>query len=147
MKKILLLLMLCLFWLGLSAQTSTYINDAFNINVGIPVVWHGDVIFGPNAVVYIEDGAIAYFYGKNMTVNPAAKFVALPGRAQIGTGKIVFKENNPFYPGYPLQQTLNGGYGTINDQDIHDFLRSSHGWVDDLYLLNKNFHLKKVELR
>lgn len=112
MKKILLLLIFCLVWLGLRAQTTTYINSAFNMNAGIPVVWHGDVIFGPNAVVYIEDGAIAYFYGKNMSVNPAAQFVALPGSGQIGTGKIVFKENNPFYPGYPLQQTLNGGYST-----------------------------------
>uniref|UniRef100_UPI0037C18EE5 hypothetical protein n=1 Tax=Daejeonella sp. TaxID=2805397 RepID=UPI0037C18EE5 len=86
MKKIFLLLTFCLFWLGLKAQTTTYINDAFNINAGTPVVWHGDVIFGPNAVVYIEDGAIAYFYGKNMTVNPAAQFIALPGSGQIGTG-------------------------------------------------------------
>jgi gliding motility-associated-like protein/uncharacterized repeat protein (TIGR01451 family) len=112
MKKIFLLLTFCLLWLGLKAQTTTYINDAFNINAGTPVVWHGDVIFGPNAVVYIEDGAIAYFYGKNMTVNPAAQFIALPGSGQIGTGNIVFRENNPLYPGYPLQQTLNGGYGT-----------------------------------
>lgn len=112
MKKLILLLTLCSLWQGLKAQSPTYINEEFNINAGSPVVWYGDVTFGPNAVVYIEDGAIATFYGKNMSINATAKFIALPGNNQIGTGKIVFKQNNPLYANYPDQQTLNGGYGT-----------------------------------
>jgi uncharacterized repeat protein (TIGR01451 family)/gliding motility-associated-like protein len=112
MKKTLLLLMFCLVWLGLRAQSPTYINDEFNINAGSPVLWYGDVTFGPNAVVYLEDGAIATFYGKNMSINATAKFIALPGNNQTGTGKIIFKQNNPMVANYPQQQTLNGGYGT-----------------------------------
>jgi uncharacterized repeat protein (TIGR01451 family)/gliding motility-associated-like protein len=115
MKKILLLLMFCLVWLGLRAQSPTYINGTFNINAGFPVVWYGDVTFGPNALVYIEDGATATFYGKNMTVDAAAKFIALPGNNQTGTGNIIFKGSNPLYTNYPLQQTLNGGYSTALD--------------------------------
>lgn len=129
MKKIFLLFMFCLAFLGLKAQTATYINEPFNMNAGTPVVWHGDVIFGPDAVVYIEDGAIAYFYGKNMTVNPATKFIALPGGGLIGTGTIVFRENNPIYPAYPLQQTLNGGFGTsgINPTFLNIEIDNSNG--------------------
>lgn len=112
MKKTLLLLMFCLVWLGLRAQSPIYINDEFSINAGSPVLWYGDVTFGPNAVVYLEDGAIATFYGKNMSINATAKFIALPGNNQTGTGKIVFKQNNPMVANYPQQQTLNGGYGT-----------------------------------
>ena len=115
MKKIILLLTFCCLWLGLKAQSPTYINETFNINAGVPVSWYGDVTFGPNAVVYIEDGAKATFYGQNMTVNASAKFIALPGNNQTGTGYIVFKSNNPMYSNYPLQQTLNGGFGTATD--------------------------------
>lgn len=104
--------MFCLVWLGLRAQSPIYINDEFSINAGSPVLWYGDVTFGPNAVVYLEDGAIATFYGKNMSINATAKFIALPGNNQTGTGKIVFKQNNPMVANYPQQQTLNGGYGT-----------------------------------
>lgn len=112
MKKITLLLTFCCLWLGLKAQSPTYINETFNINAGVSVAWYGDVTFGPKAVVYIEDGAKATFYGQNMTVNAGAKFIALPGNNQIGTGNIVFKSSNPMYSNYPLQQTLNGGFGT-----------------------------------
>lgn len=110
MNKLLLLL---LFWIGAHlsyGQSSTYINGNFDINAGVPVTWYGDVTFGPNAVVYIEDGATAIFYGKNMTVEPGATFIALPSNAQTGTGVFIFRSNNPLYSNYPLQQTLNGGY-------------------------------------
>lgn len=111
MKKTLLILTWLACWsIKLLAQAPTYINDNFNINAGMPTTWYGDVTFGPNAVVYIEDGAQAIFYGKNMVVNPSATFIALPGNGQTGTGKIIFRANNPLYPGYPTQQTLNGGY-------------------------------------
>lgn len=107
--------MLSCLWLGVKAQSPTYINETFNINAGVPVVWYGDVTFGPNAVVYLEDGASATFYGKNMLVNPNAKFIALPGNNQTGTGNIVFKGSNPLYTNYPLQQTLNGGFATSSN--------------------------------
>lgn len=107
--------MFCIVWLDLRAQSPTYINGTFNINAGVPVAWYGDVTFGPNALVYIEDGATAIFYGKNMTVDAAAKFIALPGNNQTGTGTIIFKGSNPLYTNYPLQQTLNGGYSTALD--------------------------------
>lgn len=103
---------------NLWAQSPTYINTTFNINAGVPVTWYGDVTFGPNAVVYIEDGAMAIFYGKNMVVDPGAKFVSLPGGGQTGTGIISFRSDNPLYPGYPLQQTLNGGYSAGADPSI-----------------------------
>lgn len=115
MKKIKILLVLSFLWSGLQAQTPSYINGTFNINAGVPVVWYGDVTFGPNALVFIEDGATAIFYGKNMTVDAAAKFIALPGNNQTGTGTIIFKGSNPLYTNYPLQQTLNGGYSTALD--------------------------------
>ncbi|WP_113638096.1 gliding motility-associated C-terminal domain-containing protein [Nubsella zeaxanthinifaciens] len=113
MKKTLLILTLLACWsIKTWAQATTYINGAFDINAGMPVTWYGDVTFGPNAVVYIEDGATAIFYGKNMVVSAGATFIALPGNGQTGTGKIIFRANNPLYPGYPLQQTLNGGYAS-----------------------------------
>lgn len=110
MKKILLTSLFCFIGLLGMAQQSTYINTTFDINADKSITWYGDVTFGPNAVVYIEDGALAIFYGKNMVIDPGAKFIALPGNNQIGTGIFVFRGNNPNYPGYPLQQTLNGGH-------------------------------------
>lgn len=100
------------------AQAPTYINTTLNINAGVPVSWYGDVTFGPNAVVYIEDGGIGLFYGKNMVIDPAATFIALPGNNQTGTGRIIFRDNNPTYPGYPLQQTLNGGFSSGNNPSL-----------------------------
>lgn len=110
-KHIILLALICFRLVGYS-QSSTYINGNFDINAGVPTTWYGDVTFGPDAVVYIEDGATAIFYGKNMVVDPAARFICLPGNGQTGTGVIIFKGNNPLYTGYPLQQTVNGGYTT-----------------------------------
>jgi uncharacterized repeat protein (TIGR01451 family)/gliding motility-associated-like protein len=119
MKKILLLnIVMLLIAFFTKAQAPTYINTTFNINAGVPVTWYGDVIFGPNAVVYLEDGAVGIFYGKNMVVDPGATFIALPGNNQIGTGTIIFRENNPNYAGYPLQQTLNGGFTSGNNPSL-----------------------------
>lgn len=110
MKKILLIFILtATSWL-VSAQAPTYINSTTTFFSGSGLVWYGDVTFGPDAVVYIENGAAPIFFGKNMIIDPAAKFISLPGNNQTGTGKIIFRDNNPIYPSYPLQQTLNGGY-------------------------------------
>ncbi|RYE12486.1 MAG: DUF11 domain-containing protein, partial [Sphingobacteriales bacterium] len=118
MKKLILLALLsCLSIIGY-AQAPTYINTTFNINAGVPTTWYGDVTFGPNAVVYIEDGAQGIFYGKNMVVDPGATFIALPSNGQIGTGTIIFRDNNPNYSGYPLQQTLNGGFTSGNNPTL-----------------------------
>ena len=110
MRKILLLFIVSVIWLKGYSQSATYINGNFDINAGVPTTWYGDVTFGPEAVVYLEDGATAIFYGKNMTIDPAARFICLPSNGQTGTGLIIFRANNPLYPGYPAQQTLNGGY-------------------------------------
>ena len=118
MKKSILVLWLTITNLSLFAQEPTYINTTFNINAGVPVTWYGDVTFGPNAVVYIEDGGVGIFYGKNMVIDPGATFIALPGNNQIGTGTIIFRENNPNYAGYPLQQTLNGGFTSGNNPSL-----------------------------
>jgi uncharacterized repeat protein (TIGR01451 family)/gliding motility-associated-like protein len=118
MKKILFLFLLNASSMLLFAQAPTYINTTFNINAGVPVTWYGDVTFGPNAVVYIENGAMGIFYGKNMVVDPAATFIALPGNNQIGTGTIIFRDNNPNFPGYPLRQTLNGGFSSANNPSL-----------------------------
>lgn len=118
MNKILLALLCFVFSLAARAQHSTYINTTFDINAGHPITWYGDVTFGPEAVVYIEDGAMAVFYGKNMIIDPLAKFIALPGNNQTGTGVIVFKGNNPWYSNYPQQQTLNGGAGLNTDPTL-----------------------------
>lgn len=118
MKKIIILYLLALVPLLTLAQDPTHINGTFNINAGVPLTWYGDVTFGPNAVVFIEDGAIANFYGKNMVVDPGATFIALPGNNQTGTGTIIFKDNNPMFPGYPMQQTLNGGFTSGNNPSL-----------------------------
>ncbi|RYD95848.1 MAG: DUF11 domain-containing protein [Sphingobacteriales bacterium] len=118
MKKIIILLLLGSLSMMGFAQAPTYINTTFDINAGVPVTWYGDVTFGPNAVVYIEDGATAIFYGKNMVIDPAATFIALPGNNQIGTGTIIFRENNPSFANYPLQQTLNGGFTSGNNPSL-----------------------------
>ena len=118
MKRTLLLFLLTLYGSFIFAQSPTYINTTFNINAGVPITWYGDVTFGPNAVVYIEDGGLGIFYGKNMVVDPGATFIALPGNNQIGTGTIIFKENNPMFAGYPLQQTLNGGFTSGNNPSM-----------------------------
>ncbi|RYD98055.1 MAG: DUF11 domain-containing protein [Sphingobacteriales bacterium] len=110
MKKLIILTLLNCLSLLAFAQSSTYINSNLDINAGVPTTWYGDVTFGPDAVVYIEDGATAIFYGKNMTIDPAARFISLPSNNQTGTGVIIFRANNPLFAGYPLQQTLNGGY-------------------------------------
>ncbi|MDQ8006026.1 MAG: gliding motility-associated C-terminal domain-containing protein [Pedobacter sp.] len=110
MKKLIVIILLACVSVVAQGQSSTYINNNFDINAGVPVTWYGDVTFGPDAVVYIEDGATAIFYGKNMTIDPAARFISLPSNGQTGTGVIIFRANNPLYAGYPLQQTLNGGY-------------------------------------
>lgn len=110
MKKFIVLFLLIFVRVNLWAQSPTYINTTFNVNAGVPVTWYGDVTFGPDAVVYLEDGATAIFYGKNMVVDPAAKFISLPSNNQTGTGVIMFRADNPLHTGYPLQQTLNGGY-------------------------------------
>lgn len=112
MKKILLVGLLTFLSLIGYGQAPTYINGPTTIFAASGTVWYGDVTFGPNAVVYIEDGATPIFFGKNMVVDPSATFISLPGDNQTGTGKIIFRDNNPIYPGYPLQQTLNGGYST-----------------------------------
>lgn len=118
MKKILSIALFVFISLQIKAQAPTYINTTFNINAGVPVTWYGDVTFGPNAVVYIEDGGVGIFYGKNMVIDPGATFIALPGNNQIGTGTIIFRENNPNYAGYPLQQTLNGGFTSGNNPSL-----------------------------
>ena len=118
MKKLLLIGLMICFSTKIWAQASTFINTTFNINAGVPVTWYGDVTFGPNAVVYIEDGATAIFYGKNMTVDPAAQFICLPSNGQTGTGVFIFKSNNPLHQDYPLQQTLNGGYTSGNNPSL-----------------------------
>ncbi|RYD90478.1 MAG: hypothetical protein EOP54_23925, partial [Sphingobacteriales bacterium] len=100
------------------AQAPTYINGPTTIFASGTTVWYGDVTFGPAAVVYIEDGATPIFFGKNMVVDPGARFVSLPGNSQTGTGRIIFRDNNPIYPSYPLQQTLNGGYSTGADPSL-----------------------------
>lgn len=110
MKKLIIIILLACVSVLVQAQSPTYINTNFDINAGVPVTWYGDVTFGPDAVVYIEDGAMAIFYGKNMTIDPAARFISLPSNGQTGTGVFIFRANNPLYAGYPLQQTLNGGY-------------------------------------
>lgn len=112
MKKLLLIILIKLACLSTFAQAPTYINGPTTIFAASGTVWYGDVTFGPNAVVYLEDGATPIFFGKNMVVDPAATFISLPGNNQTGTGRIIFRDNNPIYPGYPLQQTLNGGYST-----------------------------------
>jgi uncharacterized repeat protein (TIGR01451 family)/gliding motility-associated-like protein len=112
MKKLIIsALFMCLSIIGY-AQAPTYINTTTTFFAGSGLAWYGDVTFGPNAIVYIEDGAMPIFFGKNMVIDPAARFISLPGNNQIGTGKIIFRDNNPLYPSYPLQQTLNGGYTT-----------------------------------
>lgn len=118
MKRILFVGLLICLSARIWAQAPTYINTTFNINAGVPVTWYGDVTFGPNAVVYIEDGGVGIFYGKNMVIDPGATFIALPGNNQIGTGTIIFKENNPMFAGYPLQQTLNGGFTSGNNPSL-----------------------------
>lgn len=111
-KIIILMLLISCSSLFAFGQSATYINGSFDINAGVPVTWYGDVEFGPDAVVYLEDGAQAIFYGRSMVVSPSARFICLPGNGQTGTGRIIFRGNNPLYGGYPLQQTLNGGYTT-----------------------------------
>ncbi|RYF24934.1 MAG: DUF11 domain-containing protein [Flavobacteriales bacterium] len=118
MKKLILLFVFTLLSTQGYSQSPTYINTTFNINAGVPVTWYGDVTFGPNAVVYIEDGGVGIFYGKNMVIDPGATFIALPGNNQLGTGTIIFRENNPNYAGYPLQQTLNGGFSSGNNPSL-----------------------------
>ncbi|RZK60685.1 MAG: DUF11 domain-containing protein [Pedobacter sp.] len=118
MKNLLFIVAFTLLSVVGYSQAPTYINTTFNINAGVPTTWYGDVTFGPNAVVYIENGATGIFYGKNMVVDPGATFIALPGNNQIGTGTIIFRENNPNYPGYPLQQTLNGGFTSGNNPSL-----------------------------
>lgn len=118
MKKILLVgLLVFLSFIGYS-QAPTYINGPTTIFAASGTVWYGDVTFGPNAVVYLEDGATPIFFGKHMVVDPAATFISLPGGNQTGTSRIIFRDNNPIYPGYPLQQTLNGGYSTGTDPSL-----------------------------
>lgn len=118
MKKLIILILLgCLSTIGY-AQSPTYINTTININAGSSLIWYGDVTFGPNAIVYVEDGGYAIFYGKIMDVNPSAKFIALPGNSQIGTGFIVFKGNNPLFSDYPKQQILYGGFTASNNQAL-----------------------------
>ena len=56
------------------AQAPTYINTTTTIFAGSGTAWYGDVTFGPNAVVYLQDGASPIFFGKNMVVDPAATF-------------------------------------------------------------------------
>jgi uncharacterized repeat protein (TIGR01451 family)/gliding motility-associated-like protein len=112
MKKLILFGLFICSQIMVRAQAPTYINGPTTIFAASTTVWYGDVMFGPNAIVTIEDGAAPVFYGKNMTVDPAATFISLPGNNQTGTGKIIFRDNNPLYPSYPLQQTLNGGFST-----------------------------------
>ena len=118
MKRIILFVVLFCSSLFAFGQSATYINGSFDINAGVPVTWYGDVEFGPDAVVYLEDGAQAIFYGRSMVVSPSARFICLPGNGQTGTGRIIFRGNNPLYGGYPLQQTLNGGYTTGGDPSL-----------------------------
>ena len=118
MKRIILFVLLLCSSLLTLGQSSTYINGSFDINAGVPVTWYGDVEFGPDAVVYLEDGAQAIFYGKRMVVSPGARFICLPGNGQTGTGSIIFRGNNPLYGGYPLGQTLDGGYGSGIDPTL-----------------------------
>jgi hypothetical protein len=116
MKKLYFKLLPALLLFAISAgsaraQDAIYIDGPVFIGAADLTQWYGDVTFGPDAEIYIEDGAAPLFYGKNMIVNPGANFYSYPGMNQTGTGTFVFKQANPLY-GDLGQQTLDGGYST-----------------------------------
>lgn len=91
------------------AQTEpTYIDGIYFIGAADNAQFFGDVVFGPNAQVYVEDGVALTFYGANVTIPATAQFLSYPGMNQTGTGKFVFIQPNPA-DGSTVQQTLNGG--------------------------------------
>jgi hypothetical protein len=100
---------------GAYAQTDpVYIDGPYYIT-GQYAEFYGDFVLGPNAELYIEDGATVYFYGANFTIDPAAKIYGADNawtniQEGVGTGKIVFRQPNPI-DNSVVKQTLNGSNG------------------------------------
>jgi hypothetical protein len=110
---VLSLLLLCSSTI-LTAQTDPiYINGPRYIYAGQNVQWYGNVELGPDAQLYIEDGAKVFFYGASMKLAPGAKIYGANSSWTTltqgsGTGSIVFRQPNP-NTNTTVQQTLDGG--------------------------------------
>ncbi|KQN32481.1 hypothetical protein ASE92_17940 [Pedobacter sp. Leaf41] len=87
-KLTLLCLLSCLSISGF-AQSPTYINTYITILAADDTVWYGDVTFGSDIVVYLEDGTTTIFYGKKMVILPDGKLIATTGYRQIGMGRVI----------------------------------------------------------
>jgi len=92
-----------------------YINGTYQVSASQNEQWYGNVTLGPNAKLYIQDGARILFYGVKFKMEPGAQVYSVStDRATIklgsgGTGTIVFQQNNPNY-GDLGQQTLDCGW-------------------------------------
>lgn len=110
------MLLLLLFLLPLADQAQTdpiYINGPYFVGAGVSEQWYGNVELGPDAELYIEDGAKILFYGAGLKMNPGAKIYGVDATwttftQGAGTGAIVFIQSNPM-DGSTVQQTLDGG--------------------------------------
>ncbi len=122
-------LLLCFGMAAHSQDASPYANyyggyDGAYLSIGKAdnFEWYGPVHIASPCTVYIEDGAIAKFYGKDMVIEPGVVVMSYNGfnadgsfanlkSADLGTGSIAFIQANPLY-NTNEQQTLNGGYST-----------------------------------
>jgi hypothetical protein len=108
-----ILLSCLLFTTGARAQSDPlYIDGPYYIS-GPTAEFYGDLILGPNAQIYFEDGTTVYLYGVNFTVDPAAKIFGADLTWTTfteggGTANLILQQPNP-NDNSTVQQMLNGG--------------------------------------
>ncbi|MBY0245137.1 MAG: gliding motility-associated C-terminal domain-containing protein [Sphingobacteriaceae bacterium] len=155
MKKYVFFLKLNLFFalmfLGISvkAQQATYINHPTTFFANQGFSWFGNVTFGPNAIVHIQDGAKLSFYGETMKVEPGAKFIYINssgGVVQKGTGAIVFKEGNPLNTGIK-KQNLIGNLGNVVIDNINGVRLQGNALIsNEVSFIKGKFFLENFNL-
>jgi len=112
-----LLLLLLGSGLAQAQNQPLYIDGVYNISDGEQ--WYANVELGPNAQVYVPDGAKVYFYGAAFKVDAGARIYGASGATApamtwtttnlgSGTGLVTFHQPNPM-DASSVQQTLNGG--------------------------------------
>lgn len=108
-----LLLALLLAGNRVQAQNDPIYVDGVHSISGPTAAFYGDLILGPNAELYLEDGLSIYLYGGNLIIDPAAKIYGADHTwttftEGMGTARFIFQQPNP-NNNSTVQQTVNGG--------------------------------------
>src|ERR1700748_815295 len=107
---------------------AVYMSGNVMVNSGDTVRWYGNVTADASARLYIQNGAVIYFYGQSFTLMPGAQvfgatdaFFTAVTQGQ-GTGKVTFPQPNP-NNNSTAQQLLDGGNASLSTQNTFTGIR------------------------